>query len=248
MLPENAITDMPQESDLGASPVVWSSDFEFKLTGIEEFQSSLASFFASLETATPSTTDESGSESSGTSGTEISLHPTPSLCETAPVVEPAPKKGWALQKAAEACKDVTPEATLQTSVTVQNLPKKYTRDLLSKRLDEAGFRANYNLIYVVADLKQRNSCTGTALINFCNEQACARFTATFHKSSVTDAFPGFVGKKTIEVMPASFQGLDANVRKLEKSGVLMSMLAERPGWQPAHYNNDGEIEAEIGSC
>lgn len=236
MLPETSITDVSQESDLIISPVVWSSDFEFKLSGIEDFQNSLVSLFASMEIATPPTTDGSGSESSGTT--------TPPTCETMPVSEPAAKKGWGLKPACHAEKDTSSEA--QTSVTIENVPKKYTRDLLSKRLDEAGFSGNYDLIYVVADLKQRNSGSGTALVNFCSEDACIHFMSTFHKKSITDAFPGFVGKNGIQVMPASTQGLDANVRKLEKSGVLMSMLADRPGWQPARYNSTGQIEAEIG--
>jgi hypothetical protein len=129
---------------------------------------------------------------------------------------------------------------------LQNLPKKFTRDMLSKRLDDEGFHAEYNLIYVVADLKQRNHGSGAALINFCNGDACARFTAAFHKTGVSIAFPGFTGKKAIEVMPAPAQGLDANVSKLEKSSVLMSMLAERPGWPAALYDKAGQILSEVG--
>jgi len=168
--------------------------------------------------------------------------------EATPVAEAAQKKGWTkdADDAAEVRKEAALEETRRISVMVQNVPKKCTRDLLAKVLDEAGFSGNYDLIYVVADLKQRNSGSGSALVNFNSEKACARFTKAFHKSAVAVAFPGFVGKKAIEVGPAPVQGLDANVRKLEKSSVLMSMLAERPGWQPARYNSAGHIEAEIG--
>lgn len=167
--------------------------------------------------------------------------------EATPVAEAVQKKGWTKDAdAAEVRKEAAVEETRKISVMVQNVPKKCTRDLLAKVLDEAGFSCNYDLIYVVADLKQRNSGSGSALVNFSSEKACARFTKAFHKSAVAVAFPGFVGKKAIEVGPAPVQGLDANVRKLEKSSLLMSMLAERPGWQPARYNSAGHIEAEIG--
>lgn len=177
---------------------------------------------------------------------EADVAPVP---KEASLVEAVQKKGWTTDAddATEVNKESAPEETRKTSVMVQNVPKKCTRDLFAKVLDEAGFSGNYDLIYVVADLKQRNSGSGSALVNFSSEKACARFTKAFHKSAVAIAFPGFVGKKAIEVGPAPVQGFDANVRKLEKSSVLMSMLAERPGWQPAHYNSAGHIEAEIGA-
>jgi len=232
--------------ELGTPPgleIKSAEELEFKLTGMEELQNDLASLLATF-TTTP-TTDGGSSTSPGISDEESSGPPTPHVLEAAtPMPEPAQKKGWGPPPAT---KEVRPEETHQTSVTLQNVPRICTRDYLAKRLNEAGFLGDYDFIYVVADLKQRNCGSGSALVNFCNEEARARFTATFHKAGASVAFPGFVGKKAIEVVPAPIQGLEANVQKLGKSGVLMSMLAERPGWLPARYNDAGEVEAEIGA-
>lgn len=306
LLPETAFPDMAWEQDFGG-PVFMtqSEEFQFKLAGMEDFQSSVAGLVSKF--ASTPTTDAGMSTSLGMSDEEWSLPSTPQVLEEGVSLGPPPgleleavwmtepeeasaappgleseaeataapegalagppglepeaemtpqpeeatsatepkKKGWGTAPTPEARKVLANESG-QSSVMLQNVPRKCSRDLLSKRLDEAGFRGDYNLIYVTADLKQRHCGSGSALVNFCSEEACTRFTAAFHKTGVASAFPGFVGKKAIEVMPAPIQGLKANVQKLEKSGVLMSMLAERPGWQPARYNKAGEIEEEIG--
>jgi len=138
------------------------------------------------------------------------------------------------------------DADHEETVLVQNLPKKLTRDQLAHVLNEAWFFGDYDLLYVMDDLKQKNHGSGSALINFRDEEACYRFRESFHGASIDAAFPGMAGKTTLQVSLAPTQGLLANVSKLEKSGVLMSMLAERPGWRPARYSQAGEIEVEIG--
>lgn len=218
------------------------SDSDFKLVGMEDLENSLANLLANCA----STPTRQETCSTCCPDTEDSSRPsTPSVDE---VPEIAPRKGWAHEPATQACKEMLLEETRQTSVIVQNVPKKCTRDHFAKTLDEAGFHGDYDLIYVTADLKQRNCGSGVVLVNFRSEEACTKFTTAFHKTGVAVTFPGFVGKKAVEVEPALVQGLDANIRKLQKSGVLMSMLAERPGWRPARYNDAGQIEAEIGDC
>jgi hypothetical protein len=240
-LPPHFELDEPElnltEPDIG--------DFGFKLTGMEDLQNCLADLLAHSVT-TPTT--EAGSSAAEE---ESSRPSTPEVQEAAPLpvvaaaADASPKKGWGLAAATQASAGQL-EDVRQTSVTVQNVPKKCTRDLLAKALDEAGFSGDYDLIYVTADLKQRNCGSGAALVNFRSEEACAKFTAAFHKTVVATVFPGLAGKKALEVAAAPAQGLEANVCKLERSGVLMSMLAERPGWRPARYNEAGQIEAEIG--
>lgn len=273
-LPTDAEVSEPMSDEDLCIPVESSKQdkIEFQLTGMEDLQKSLASLFATLPTMStkdviafpadgsastcPGTSDEEESTCPSTPqtfedslpcilppGLESEVLPEPALEQATPEAEVPSKRGWEVPAVSKA---ELHEDMGQTSVMLHNVPRKCTRDLLARRLDEAGFRCEYDLIYVVADLKQKNSCSGCALVNFRSEEACRRFSEAFHKSGVADAFPGLTGKKAIEVLPAPIQGLDANVCKLEKSGVLMSMLAERPGWQPARYNHEGEIEAEIG--
>lgn len=228
-------------------------EFRFKLTGIEDLEISLASLFTNLTPTTdggcsplvlfPSTSDEE----------TMALSPPPGLApseleEAAPVSELVQKKGWGPLPAADAPKETPHADEQQTSVMMQNVPKKCTRDMLATILSDAGFCGDFDFVYVMADLKQRNSGSGSALVNFRSDEAAVRFTAAFHKTAVAIAFAGFTGKKAVEVSQAATQGLIANVRKLEKSGVLMSMLSERPGWQPARYDSAGQVEAEIGGC
>lgn len=240
----DAFPDIAMEEDIYIP--YESAALEFKLTGMEDLQNSVASLLASF-VGTPSV-DGGSSTSVGASDEEESLCPsTPQpVEEVSPILAP-PGLELDVESTPEPEQAPAAEASGQTSAALQNVPRKCTRDLLAKILDEAGFRGDYDLIYVTADIKQRNSGSGSALVNFRTEEACSRFTSAFHKAGVASVFPGFAGKKPIEVAAAPIQGLEANVRKLEKSGVLMSMLCERPGWQPARYNRAGEIEAEIGS-
>lgn len=188
--------------------------------------------------------DAAETQHEGDEGLPLTMETVAAEAQVPEEAVPAKKRGWSLTSSVEAS---PMEVASETSVMLQNFPRKCTRDLLAKRLSEAGFCGDYDLLYVTADLKQRNSGSGTALVNFRSQEACKRFMSAFHKAGVADAFPGFVGKKPIEVVLAPVQGLSANVAKLEKSGVLMSMLAERPGWQPARYNEAGELEAEVGA-
>jgi len=266
---ETAFVDMTPFQDFQFLPPFIETntkESEFKLTGMEDLQHSLANLFCNFSpttdggssTVTFPTSDEDSSLPSTPHNLEdnVPLPPPPGLVlaaetaaepspeEVAPVPEIVPKKGWVT----EAPKDVPVEEMQMTSVMVQNVSRKCTRDLLANTLIEAGFSGDFDFIFVTADLKQRNCGSGSALVNFRSEEACARFTAAFHKNiNVATSFPGFVGKKAIEVTPAPIQGLDANVRKLEKSTVLMSILAERPGWQPARYDGAGQVAAEIGT-
>lgn len=222
-----------------------ASACEFKLTGMEDLEKCVASLLANYVTA-PST--DAGSSPPGTPCEESTTLSSSDEQEVATPAEGIKKKGWGASTDTETSKEDVSEEVPQTSVMVQNVPRRCTRDMFAKMLDEAGFCGDYDLIYVTADLKQRNCGSGSALVNFRTAEACAKFVTAFHKTGVAAAFPSFAGKKAIEVVPAPLQGLDANVRKLEKSGVLMSMLAERPGWRPARYNNTGQIEAEVGDC
>jgi len=234
----------PQEAEgstfseeLNTSPAT-----EFKLAGTADLQMTLASLLAGISTSSKplSTSTDVDSTNAPTSDDDCSQPSTPAEEEASPKSTPAARWGLPQSKSAE-----EEEETRQVSVMVQNVPKKCARDQFAKTLNEAGFKGEYDMLYVLADLQQRNCGTGSALVSFCNEEACKRFTAAFHKKGANVVFPGIGGKKAIQVAPAPIQGCKANIRKLEKSTLLMSFLAERPGWQPALFGSDGEIQAEI---
>jgi len=129
--------------------------------------------------------------------------------------------------------------TANTTVTLQNIPKKCSRDQLTERLDEAGFHVDVDFVYVPVDLKSRCNM-GSAIINFRTEAARARFAERFHEASAKEVFPGLgTARQVCEVSPAPVQGRDANVQKLQRSGLLMSLLASRPEWMPRLFDEEG---------
>jgi len=129
-----------------------------------------------------------------------------------------------------------------TTVTLQNVPKKYTRDMVAARLEDAGFGGEFDFLYVPVDLK--NKCNaGSVIVNFRTEEACERFSKDFHKARVKDKFPGSSGSKVCEVTASQVQGKDANAQKVWKSGLLMSLLADKPEWLPGLYDEEGKAVA-----
>jgi len=132
-----------------------------------------------------------------------------------------------------------------TTVMLKNVPRSYTREILAKRIDEAGFQGIFDFLYMPADFgKGGRAChaTGHAVINFRTQEARERFEVAFHKVSGKKAFPGAGGAKVCDVSLAPAQGKDANVQKLQKSGLLMSLLAERPEWLPLLFDAEGAPE------
>lgn len=125
-------------------------------------------------------------------------------------------------------------------MALSHLPRKLGRDQLAQRLREVGLQGDFDFLYMPMDLKNRCS-VGHAVVNFRSEEACKRFTKAFNKVTVKHAFPGLnvTGGKACEVVPAPVQGRDANVRKLQQSVLLLSLLVERPEWLPQVYDEEG---------
>lgn len=165
------------------------------------------------------------------------------------------RASWAVVKAAAASTAEVAGALSKpvpvTTVTLKNVPRSYTREVMIKRLVEAGFQDEFDFLYLPADFGKNGggarkgrtcSAAGHATVNFRTEEARERFEAAFHKANAKKAFPGAGGAKACEVALAPVQGKDANVQKLQNSGLLMSLLAERPEWLPALFDGEGELE------
>lgn len=124
-----------------------------------------------------------------------------------------------------------------TAVMLRNIPNKYTRDMLVKRLNE-DHRGAYDFMYLPIDFKNRCN-VGYSFINFRTAEACQEFVQQFHGVEVQKCLPGFNSKKVVEVTPARVQGLAENVRRLANSPV-MNQLIEHPEWMPLVFDSNGD--------
>jgi len=149
-----------------------------------------------------------------------------------------PQRGWATAASKDRAAESESHCSANTTVLLRNLPKRCSCSKFVDRLEEMGFRGALDFLYVPVNLKSKCH-TGEAFLNFHSEEAAGRFTEIFHKANTKTAFPGITSSKPTEVTLAPVQGLEANVRKLQRSGLLLSMLASQPEWLPRIFDKDG---------
>merc|ERR1712048_1365336 len=65
-----------------------------------------------------------------------------------------------------------------TSVMLRNIPNDYTRDMVCKLLDQEGFQAKYDFLYVPIDFMS-GSARGYAFVNFVSHSDAQAFLACF---------------------------------------------------------------------
>lgn len=136
------------------------------------------------------------------------------------------------------CAVKQPKSISTTTVVLHNIPKKCARDKFEEWLDEMGFLSDIDFLYVPMDMRKKCNL-GQAILNFRTEEAFDRFSKKFHLVSVKKTSPGAIGNGVHTVVAAPIQGKDANVAKLIKSSLLMSMLANTPEWLPRVFGEDG---------
>jgi len=124
-----------------------------------------------------------------------------------------------------------------STVLVRNVSRRSMPADFEEVLAKAGVMQDVDFLYVPMDLKGKLS-TGCIFINFRTEEAGEKFKGTFHGSAARE----FGGKGALEVVAAPIQGRQANVQKLQRSGVLMSMLADKPAWLPRLFDGEGTPE------
>mmetsp|Transcript_30379 Transcript_30379/g.87004 ORF Transcript_30379/g.87004 Transcript_30379/m.87004 type:complete len:412 (-) Transcript_30379:73-1308(-) len=85
---------------------------------------------------------------------------------------------------------------------MRNIPKRCTRASITQLLDLAGFKGEYDLVYVPIS---RSTCSnlGFAFVNFCNVLASFRFACQFHGVPVKDLFPASGSDKILGVLHAA---------------------------------------------
>merc|ERR1719183_2658810 len=123
--------------------------------------------------------------------------------------------------------------TGMTTVMLKNIPNRYTREMLSQRLDE-GYKSQYDFVYLPIDFNSKCN-VGYAFINFRNPPAAQQFTAEFHGMKTKTVLPGFSSSKVCEVSYGRVQGRDANMDNL-RDEKFIEKLTERPDWQPLFYD------------
>jgi len=138
----------------------------------------------------------------------------------------------------------TPMTTVQDDVILtlklDHIPKKVTRDMLVTKTQDVGFRQDLEFVYMPIDLRSKRG-VGHALLSFRSGEACQHFTEKFDGVPSKSMFPTAGSLQKLETSPAPVQGSAANIQKLEQSGLLLSMLADMPGWLPQLFDEHGEV-------
>eukprot|EP00933_Yihiella_yeosuensis_P042476 TRINITY_DN37072_c0_g1_i1.p1 TRINITY_DN37072_c0_g1~~TRINITY_DN37072_c0_g1_i1.p1 ORF type:complete len:420 (-),score=120.41 TRINITY_DN37072_c0_g1_i1:215-1474(-) len=128
------------------------------------------------------------------------------------------------------------EPTFESTLQLENIPKRCTPDQLEEALNE--FIADINFMYLPRDLKSKCN-VGHAILNFRTEDGKKSFQESLHKMSVKKLFRGSNMSGVCTVTKAPVQGRHANVCKIQKSGLIMSMLLEKPEWLPRLFDDEG---------
>merc|ERR1712203_1063200 len=117
----------------------------------------------------------------------------------------------------------------QTTLIVRKIPKSYTRDQLLTLMDEQGFFAAYDLVYLPIDFATRTGL-GYAFVNFTTEENASRFINHFHGFSDWST----PSKKSCEVsLSNELQGLEAHIDRYRSSPVMHESVPDE--FKPAIF-------------
>lgn len=119
----------------------------------------------------------------------------------------------------------------QTTLIVRKIPKSYTRDQLLALMDEQGFFAAYDLVYLPIDFATRTGL-GYAFVNFTTEENASRFINHFHGFSDWST----PSKKSCEVsLSNELQGLEAHIDRYRSSPVMHESVPDE--FKPAIFTS-----------
>lgn len=129
-------------------------------------------------------------------------------------------------------------AAYSTTIMLRNIPNKITREALMEVLENKGYKAKYNFLYLPIDFNSKCN-VGYAFINFVTPTECAGFFSAFDKQKSKDLFPGYSSSKTAVVDYARIQGRDNNLENMKNTG-FMEKLHKRPEGQPKFWDDQGK--------
>jgi hypothetical protein len=119
----------------------------------------------------------------------------------------------------------------KTTVMLRNVPYNVTRDSVTKMMDDAGFKGEYDFIYMPIDFRSKSGF-GYAFINLVSCAAAERFFAHFN------GFGDWAIKsqKVAEVTwTESNQGLDVHVERYRNSPVMHEVVPDE--FKPAMFKD-----------
>jgi len=126
-----------------------------------------------------------------------------------------------------------------TTVILRNIPKSYTPDALLASLHEGDYFGELDFIYVPIDFKHGDRSFGFAVLNFRRSSTCLQFASEFHMADACEIMVDAEMKlKPLEVSPSRVQGYQENIRRLQKSSVLV-WLTRYPAWLPRVVDGGG---------
>lgn len=125
-----------------------------------------------------------------------------------------------------------------TTVVLWHIPKTASPDDLLADLHESGYFGEIDFIYVPFDFKHGGRSLGFAMLNFHRSAVCLQFASEFHLAGACDKLTHGSARKLLEVSPAGNQGLQENVRRLQKSHVISHLICH-PTWLPRVVDRGG---------
>lgn len=120
--------------------------------------------------------------------------------------------------------EVEPDPSLgpRTTVMLRNLPNQYTREMLLDLLDNQGFLAEYDFIYLPIDFGSKSGF-GYAFINLINEAVAIRFRERFQGFSAWAMESTMVADVT---WSSTHQGLEQHVNRYRNSPVMHETMPD----------------------
>lgn len=109
-----------------------------------------------------------------------------------------------------------------TTVMLQHLPGSYSRNMLLKMIDDAGFAGSYDFVYLPIDFHLHTSY-GYAFVNFQDPEMASRFWTTFNNFS-NWAVPS--RKRCRSFWSKPIQGLGMNIARYRNSPVMHTSVPD----------------------
>eukprot|EP00931_Biecheleriopsis_adriatica_P095583 TRINITY_DN69173_c0_g1_i1.p1 TRINITY_DN69173_c0_g1~~TRINITY_DN69173_c0_g1_i1.p1 ORF type:complete len:182 (+),score=31.72 TRINITY_DN69173_c0_g1_i1:72-617(+) len=109
------------------------------------------------------------------------------------------------------------------TVMMRNLPNKYSVKMLRKEIDAAGFKDEYDFVYLPIDPESQAN-KGYAFINFTGPEVTQKFRDHFEGNEMKN----FNSNKVVAIAQADIQGYDALYKKFSSKRVSKGDKSARP--------------------
>lgn len=140
------------------------------------------------------------------------------------------------QREEEELDEASDEDDQRTTVMLRNLPEDINRNMLVDILNQEGFRASYDFVYLPLHFAlQRNF--GYAFINLVSSDEVRRFRRHFRGFG---RWPVPRQNEAVVGYSSTFQGREANVERYRNSRLMHSSVADE--LRPAIYHNGERVE------